>query len=190
MSDSVIHEVDFEKLKTADENEMRLFYEQLYPKLFRYCSIRGLDPIGIDEIIGETMLRVLKKIDFVAEASDPYAYCFAIMRNIALEYHRKHRNEQIHSLDEVTASEDSDSFRLAGVESPYTVSNEDQVELMNRLEEAISKLPNPQRSVVLLRQNGMSWEEIASSLDDSVGHLRVMYSRALRSLRMAISVEK
>jgi len=62
-----------------------------------------------------------------------------------------------------------------------------QKELAARLHEALEHLPFEQRTAIVLREiDGMSYDEIAFSLDLAVGTVKSRLTRARQSLRAAL----
>jgi RNA polymerase sigma-70 factor (ECF subfamily) len=66
-----------------------------------------------------------------------------------------------------------------------------QTEIRNRVWEALDRLPFEQRAVVVLREiDGLSYEEIATSLDVAVGTVKSRLARAREGLRLALGAQQ
>ena len=65
-----------------------------------------------------------------------------------------------------------------------------QTEIRNRVWDALDRLPFEQRAVVVLREiDGLSYEEIATSLDVAVGTVKSRLARAREGLRLALGAQ-
>jgi RNA polymerase sigma-70 factor (ECF subfamily) len=65
-----------------------------------------------------------------------------------------------------------------------------QREVASRVWHALDALPFDQRAVIVLREiDGLSYEEIATSLDVAVGTVKSRLARARESLRLALGAQ-
>jgi RNA polymerase sigma-70 factor (ECF subfamily) len=94
------------------------------------------------------------------------------------------------SLDEVGRRLEQSTVRLenllaAQVDSPsgYAIQREREIQLAD----ALAALPADYRDIIVLRHiKGMSFEEIAQSMERSAGALRMLWLRALKKLRVSL----
>ena len=93
---------------------------------------------------------------------------------------RRHRSEQV-SLDERLEAE-GNLPPASDAENPHRMYG--QKELATRIWDALARLPFDQRTVVVLREiDGLSYDEIAFSLDVAVGTVKSRLTRARAALR-------
>lgn len=134
----------------------------------------------------EVFLRVFRTIHRFRGQSSLRTWIYRIVVNQARNRHRfwrrRHRGDQV-SLDQHMAAH-GDVLSGFGP-SPERVLA--QKELAARLHEALEHLPFEQRTAIVLREiDGMSYEEIAFSLDLAVGTVKSRLTRARQSLRAAL----
>jgi len=132
----------------------------------------------------EVFLNVFRTIGRFRGQSALKTWIYRIVINQARNrqrwWKRRHRSEQV-SLDErlevegnlPPASDADDPHRLFG-----------RKELATRIWDALARLPFDQRTVVVLREiDGLSYDEIAFSLDVAVGTVKSRLTRARAVLR-------
>lgn len=162
-----------------------LAFEQLYRSLNRRVASfararRSPDPEGL---VNETFLRVFTKLgDFSGTEQQFHGWVFRIARNLLIDGERQ-RARRVH---EVIESTESVTASLEPAPDEVAESHILGEELLRRLE----VLTPEQRDVVLLRVVAdQSLEVVAESLDKSVGSVKAMQHRALRTLAREISRE-
>lgn len=146
--------------------------EALIPRLRRYARAMARDPIAADDLVQDCLVRALGKIHLWEKGTDLRAWLFTILHNryISLARQAARQREGIelqkHKLD-LTAS----SNQMARLE-------------LRDLERAIARLPEEQRSVILLvGLEGMGYDEAASVVNLPVGTVRSRVSRGRETLR-------
>jgi len=150
--------------------ELALLYEQLRPALVRFAEGIVGDRADAEEAVQDAFLAASR----AGRLDDPRPWLYRVTRNAAVDVLRRRR--RLVSLDA-----DGDS-PLAAVElSPHA-----QAELSDELRllrQGIDRLPDQQRSSLLLRElAGLGYREIAGVLDVSEANVKVLIFRARRSL--------
>ncbi len=135
----------------------------------------------VEDLVQETFTKALKNFHGFHNTSGPKTWLFAIARNVARDYYRKHRI--------VTVSE----AVLKTVPS-HEMTPEESSELTETKEYIFSLLQslNPQyRTVLILRGvYDMSSEEVANVLNWTPRRVNTAFHRALKTVRQADLVNK
>lgn len=131
----------------------------------------------------EVFLRVFRTIHRFRGQSSLRTWIYRIVVNQARNRHRfwrrRRRAEQI-SLDQHVAAH-GDILRCLGPAPDRVLA---QKELAARLSQALDRLPFEQRTAIVLREvDGLSYEEIAFSLNIAIGTVKSRLTRARLALR-------
>ena len=142
------------------------------PRLRRFARALTHDVIAADDLVQDCLTRALGKLHLWEEGTDLRAWLFTILHN----QHVNHIRRKVREGAAVGLSE-----REPLLSHPAQQGR--RLELRD-LERAIAKLPDAQRSVILLvGLEGMRYEEVAVVLKVPVGTIRSRLSRARESLR-------
>jgi RNA polymerase sigma-70 factor (ECF subfamily) len=155
-------------LGTVDEN-LRAQIEALIPRLRRYARALVRDPVAADDLVQDCLARALRKIHLWEKGTDLRAWLFTILHNQHISLARlAMRQRAIVELQK----------RKSGLAlSPNQIA---RLELRD-LERAIARLPDRQRSVILLiGLKGLSYQEAASVVNLPVGTVRSQVSAAAK----------
>ena len=157
----------------ASDASLHREIEALIPRLRRYARALTRDVVAADDLVQDCLARALEKIHLWEPGTDLRAWLFTILHHQHLSLARR------------------DARQRAGIElqkcNPRsTLSPTQAVRLELRdLERALAKLPEEQRSVILLvGLEGMGYEEVASVANLPVGTVRSRVSRGRETLRM------
>jgi RNA polymerase sigma-70 factor (ECF subfamily) len=146
--------------------------EALIPRLHRYARVLTRDPVAADDLVQECITRALGKIHLWEEGTDLRAWLFTILHHQHISFTR--RDARRH------ASIESQKPHL----SPALPPNQTARLELRDLERAIAKLPEEQRSVILLvGLNGLGYDEAASVENLPVGTVRSRVARGREALR-------
>jgi RNA polymerase sigma-70 factor (ECF subfamily) len=145
--------------------------------LARYLSAAGGGE-DVEDLVQEALFRAFRRIDTFKGSASFRTWLLTIGSNALTDLRRRRARRP------VVALEDRDVVDEAGDPFDATVGRD----LLERLEEAVQKLPEMQRDVFLLRaQQGMGYDDIAESLATSVGAARVHYHHAVKRLKQALA---
>jgi RNA polymerase sigma-70 factor (ECF subfamily) len=137
------------------------------------------------DLCQEVFLRVFRMLHQFRGQSSLRTWIYRIALNQASNrlrtWRRRHRSQQV-SLDDTPQGELSEMRASA---SPDRVLQ--QRELAGRVWTALDALPFDQRAVIVLREiDGLSYEEIATSLNVAVGTVKSRLARAREQLRQTL----
>jgi RNA polymerase sigma-70 factor (ECF subfamily) len=147
------------------------------PRLRRYARALARDFVAADDLVQDCLARALGKLHLWQEGTDLRAWLFTILHNQYVNQVRR-------------AVREGASVGLSETEPLLTRAPHQGKGLELRdLERAIAKLPEEQRSVILLvGLEGMRYEEVAEILDVPVGTIRSRLSRGREALRRLIGI--
>ena len=157
----------------SPEHLTRLFAEYHAP-LVRFLTRRLGDRDWAEEVAQETFVRALKQDAIASERS----WLFAVASNLVRDETRRDARQRarLELLHEQTKAD-------AVVEpEPTSMERAGERELARR---AVEALGARDRDALLLREEGLSYDEIAAALDLSVGSVGTTLSRARRRLMEA-----
>jgi RNA polymerase sigma-70 factor (ECF subfamily) len=142
------------------------------PRLRRYARALARDIAAADDLVQDCLARALGKLHLWQDGTDLRAWLFTIL-------HNQYVNQVRRSVREGATVGLSETEPLL-TRAPHQGK---RLELRD-LERAIRKLPEEQRSVILLvGLEGMRYEEVASILDIPIGTVRSRLSRGRDALR-------
>jgi RNA polymerase sigma-70 factor, ECF subfamily len=142
------------------------------PRLRRYARALTHDAVVADDLVQDCLARALGKLHLWQEGTDLRAWLFTILHHQYVNHIRRSTREGV-------------TVRLTGREPMLARPPQQGKRLELRdLERAFAKLPDTQRSAILLvALEGMRYEEVAAVLDVPVGTIRSRLSRGREALR-------
>lgn len=186
------------QLRAGDEAAFRRVVETYDGQLRRLArSFVRTDALAA-EVVQETWLEVFRGIDRFEGRSSLKTWIFSILANRArTRGKREARQVPFSSLvaTEDGAAVDPEAFSRDGTwrSPPPSLPTEPQSrllagELRERLTEAIDELPEPHRTVILMRDvAGFDGPQVAEALDISEGNQRVILHRARSRVRARLT---
>jgi RNA polymerase sigma-70 factor, ECF subfamily len=151
--------------------DFRPLIEKEIPRLRRYARALVRNRDNADDLVQDTLLRALAKIHLWQPGTDLRAWLFTLMHNQYVNSVRR------------AVREGNQTSLDAAAELGHSASQQVSLQLRD-LENALNRLPDEQRSVVLLiGLEGMRYEEVAEILGVPVGTIRSRLSRAREALR-------
>ena len=156
----------------APAQDLHQVIEALIPRLRRYARVLTRDPVAADDLVQDCIARALGKIHLWEQGTDLRAWLFTIL-------HHQHVSLTRRAARHHASIESEKSHRSPALAPSKTA----RLELRD-LERAIAKLPEEQRSVILLvGLNGLAYDEAASVVNLPVGTVRSRVSRGREALR-------
>ena len=151
---------------------LKALFDMYHQPLVRFLSRQTGDRDQAEEIAQETFVRALKQETIASERS----WIFAVAMNLVRDEARKDARKQ-RRMDRMRDEAES------VVEQEPTSMERDEDRAMAR--QAVDSLAERDRDALLMREEGLSYEEIAAALDLSVGSVGTTLSRARRRLMEA-----
>ena len=152
-------------------DRLTALFNTYHEPLVRFLARQLGDRDWAEEIAQETFVRALKQDVIVSERSWIFSVALNLVRDEARRDAR-HRRKLERLADEA---------RTEAVTMPAPTSMERE-EARALAREAVDALAERDRDALLMREEGLSYEEIAAALDLSVGSVGTTLSRARRRL--------
>ena len=161
------------KLRRGDIEGLNYFFEKLAKQLVRY----GLNRVGLEQskdCLQETFLSLWEHRLSLGETDSPVNYIYATYRRKLLK-----KNKMAEMTD---FSDDIKLFELP-------IETEDAYSDRHELRPHIKKLSDKQKEIIYLKYyQGMDYDEIAGIMEMNYQSARNLMSRAIKSLRSAMSL--
>lgn len=161
----------------GNTNAAGTLYEMHHPGIFQYLFYRVGDVHTAEELTGEVFLKMVRALPGYRSTNGTFrSWLYTIARNIAIDHYRRAANRPQTTFD--------DELGLTGEDAGNTV----EVKLTREaLQEALKRLPDIQRDVIILRfVENMTLEEVAAMLHKTYDSIKSLQRRALVVLRQAL----
>lgn len=152
------------------DDELERLFRLYNAPLVRYLTRRLGDRDWAEEVAQEVFLRALRQDSLSSERS----WLFAVATNLVRDEARRSARQRRHL--QVLAEQERETV----VEPPVTSAERAQETAMAR--QALDSLAERDRFALLLREEGLSYGEIAAALELSVGSVGTTLARARRRL--------
>jgi len=158
-----------------------LAFDELYQRyrLPLYSYLNRLVPgrsHAADDLFQQTWVRVLENLDRYSEQQRFVSWLFRIAHNVAVDHLRRELHHETVEVTETTAVDES---------VPWT--DLDHKALMQAVAEVTADLAPEQREVLLLRQRGVSFKEIAAIQKTSINTVLGRMHYAVKHLRQRLA---
>ena len=156
---------------TATESVREEIYRTYHPKVLSYLRYRLQDSYAAEDLAADVFVKVYARLDSYDERKASLStWIYTITRNALTDRYRTRRPTE--ELPETLAAEDSPE---------ESVCNAD---LLERLADALEKLPERERDIVILRySSGMTLRAIAARLGISYAYVKILQNKALGFLK-------
>jgi RNA polymerase sigma-70 factor (ECF subfamily) len=165
------------RLKDRDDDAYREVLERYTDPLYNYLYAMTGDTQLSQDILGDTFLRMVEKIDSYTYYGAPFkAWLYRIAHNLAVNALKRARfTVGVEDLDRVARPVTDPAIRVAA--------RIEEEELRAALRAALPELTQDQQQVLMLRfVDGQSPGEVAETLGKSENAVKQLQFRAVRSL--------
>ena len=152
------------------DDELERLFRTYHAPLVRYLTRRLGDRDWAEEVAQEVFLRALRQDSLTSERS----WLFAVATNLVRDEARRTARQRAHL--RVLAEQERDTV----VEMPPTTAERAHEQALAR--QALDGLAEKDRLALLMREEGLNYEEIAAALELSVGSVGTTLARARRRL--------
>lgn len=168
---------NIEDAKRGDSDTLAKLCEYVYTKIYSYIYYRVNHHEDAEDLTSEVVLKVVKALK--TQKGNFHAWIYKIATNAVIDFYRRSSLHSNVSLSEMNYEIPDKSTNF--VERMLT---------QDSLSKALSNLTEKQSQVVILKFiEGYSNEEIAKIIGKSVGAVKLLQFRALKSLREYFSEE-
>lgn len=170
--------------KAGDNEAFGELIRRYQKQVFRIVLRMVKSPDDADDITQDTFVRAHRGLGTFKDEFDFHPWLFRIAYNQAINFINKRKRQAAADIDEVPERD-----MKTGPEPESPVQSASRHELLGRLAAALERLPEEQRTVFLLRvQEGLSYEEIAETMDTPKGTVMSRLARARMALRKYMDV--
>ena len=159
--------------KNGDDNCWRQLFSNYYPlaKWVVTHTIYHIDDLTVNCLAQDAMIVLVENIRKITDEQYLKRFIKRVTRNKCIDFIRKHR----------------EVFEEVPEDIPDILDDDLDDTVVDALHEAVNELKEPCNTIIRERfLDGLSYKEIASSLDIDVGQLGVRISRCLGFLRKAL----
>lgn len=158
-----------------DQQAFKQFYQQTFFKLYQFAYTYIQCKESAEEIVNDVFLNIWQKRNILHTIDNIQVYLYVAVKNASLNYLRSNKQKIPLSLNELN---------ICHLESNlHSESLLITRELQNRLQAAIEQLPPRCRLIFqLIKQDGLSYKEVAAILDISVKTVDTQLYLALKKL--------
>lgn len=183
MTDRDIDQQLVERVQRGDKGAFDLLVSKYQRKIFRLLSRLIRDSAEVEDIAQEAFIKAYRALPNFRGESAFYTWLYRIAINTAKNYlvSQGRRVPTTTEADIEEAETFDDGERLRDLNTPESMLRTKQVgEAVNR---AIDRLPEDLRTAIVLREiEGLSYEEIAESMNCPIGTVRSRIFRAREAI--------
>lgn len=168
-----------EKFLANDYDAFEVLYNRYKKQMYAYLNrlLPGQHALA-DDIFQQTWVRVIRRLPDYRDSQKFLAWVMRISHNLTIDHFRKNKREFTYEYTENERLFSTDDFQ------PWM--DLDREEIAKTLDKCIAELSDDQREVFLLRQENISFKEIAEIQDTSINTALGRMQYALRNLRNCI----
>ena len=167
-----------QSILNGDRTGLRQIYDAYLPYIYQIVLGIVGQREDAEDITSDFFIKLWQNASSFKKGSGHKGYLATIARNMAIDFLRKHKREQLESF---TVSDDEDS-PTREYESSENV--EEQVIEDISLKEALATLKEPERIVVDMKiLSDMTFQEISDILHVPLGTVTWRYREAIKKLR-------
>ncbi len=168
------------RIRAGDERALEIVFRAHYTGMAAFVQRYVNAPDVAEELVQDIFLKLWSRREQLSEIESFKTYLYRAVRNQGLNWLRRRKLERKW---EEEHGEESEPVTLAAADDGAT---EQEVTLAVRA--AIDRLPPRCREIFLLsRDGGLTYNDIARTLEISVKTVETQMGRALKALRLSLS---
>lgn len=149
-------------------------FHLLYQRLINFCDLYVHQREAAEEIVADVFVKCWIKKSELQQVNKPEVYLFVAVKNGALNYLKSFSSYRITSIDACTQIVNAETYPERELEKK---------ELFLKMNKAIAALPQQCQVIFrLVREDGMSYKEVAEILSISPRTVQTQLCRAVKKL--------
>ena len=165
-----------QRIQSGDRRAFEELLDAYETRVYRLALRFTGNVADAEDVTQEIFLGIYKSLPNFRGASSLGTWIYRVAMNHCLEFRRKRRLESIPYDEELTLA--TSDWR----DDPFAVAQ--KLELSSEVEAALSRLSPMHRDVIVLHElQGLTYQEVAATLDVPVGTVKSRLSNAFRKLR-------
>lgn len=175
------HETQLQRMCAGDESAYREIFEQFFPVLTRFSASLVHSAAQAEEIAADVLIGLWRNRHQLDHIRQLRVYLMTSVRNRSLNFLKSAYGRRVVSLEDLDVQV---SLKLQDPEQ-ICISNE----MRRKLEAAVQSLP-PRCKLIfkLVREEGLSYQEVASVLDISVKTVDAQLVTALKKITASVMI--
>lgn len=172
------------KAAKEDLSNFTALYEKYFKAVYRYSYKRvSLNKSLAEDITSETFVKAIENFEKFDYTGKPFvAWLYQIAHNLIVDYFRSKKEQNV-SLDSLVIPPEEDKESILS-----TLSKE---ELKKKITDNLEKLPDEVRNLFTLKlTEDLTFKQIAKTLDDTEGAVKMRYYRGIELLEEIIKQEE
>jgi RNA polymerase sigma-70 factor, ECF subfamily len=153
---------------TTEQREFEALYSRVQPSLWRYVHRLTGDPDAADDVVQEAFVRLLDRPALVGDSAR--LWLFTVATNLVRDRGRTTARRR-RLLEAVPV--DTPRPRLASEQ----LERDEQIQ---RVRDALARLPERDRQLLLMREEGFKYDEMAAVVGVAPGSVGTLIARAVK----------
>jgi RNA polymerase sigma-70 factor (ECF subfamily) len=177
--------------RDGDEGAFEILYRRYEKPIFSFIYRMVLSAADAEDLCQETFLKVVRAKKKYRTTAKFKTWLFNIALNLCRDRIRRMKFRSHLSLNSAAFSQDNDEIRVQQSVCDHSsdpTKRAQTAEMKALVQQAFTKLPQQQRSVIILRQyHTMKFSEIAEIMNCPVGTAKSLNHRGCRKLMKELS---
>ena len=177
------------RCQRGDHRAFRVLVDKYQRRAYGIAMGILRNPDDARDAAQEAFIKVFRNVDGFKGDSSFYTWLYRIVVNVCIDHIRKHKKARNIEYDETFRRRDEiEEFPLtANTRAMQPGVAHEVKELNGVLEEALARLSENHRTIILLREvEGLSYEEIAEVMDCHLGTVMSRLHHARKNLQLAL----
>lgn len=173
-----VHELLIELKRSGSQQDFRLLYDLLHDRFFRIANYYLKKEEWAQEVVMDVFLTLWNRRADLVVIGNFDNYCFILLKNASLNYLERHKLEFIPLDDKITSAD-----------SQTPEDNLLNEELLLVYIDALEELPPKCKEIfILIREQGLSYKEVAHQFDISIKTVDSQLQKAIKSIKEKIKL--